>query len=145
MADEINRATPKTQSALVEAMQERTVTAFGRSMNLPRPLFVLATQNPIEMDGTYQLPEAQIDRFLFKSVLSFPSEEELDTILDLTTGTAAVVPSQVLSANDILCGQEHVRSLPTADHVRRAAARCVRLTQINDATAPPEVRQYAEP
>src|ERR1700704_1871176 len=86
LADEINRATPKTQSALLEAMQERTVTAAGRSMALPRPFFVLATQNPIEMEGTYQLPEAQIDRVLFKSVMAFPSEEELDKILDLTTG-----------------------------------------------------------
>ena len=94
LADEINRATPKTQSALLEAMQERTVTSAGRSMALPRPFFVLATQNPIEMEGTYQLPEAQIDRFLFKSVLAFPSEEELDSILDLTTGATHAARSR---------------------------------------------------
>src|SRR6266567_5386670 len=111
LADEINRATPKTQSALLEAMQERTVTAGGRSMPLPRPFFVLATQNSIEMEGTYQLPEAQIDRFLFKSVMAFPSEDELDSILDLTTGATQAVPAQVLSADDILAGQRLVRSV----------------------------------
>src|SRR5258706_3527060 len=88
LADEINRATPKTQSALLEAMQERPVTAAGRSMDLPRPFFVLATQNPIEIVGTLLLLEDQIHRFLFKSVLAFPSEDELDNILDLTTGTS---------------------------------------------------------
>src|SRR5262245_59555101 len=118
LADEINRATPKTQSALLEAMQERTVTAAGRSMALPRPFFVLATQNPIEMEGTYQLPEAQIDRFLFKSVMTFPSEDELDSILDLTTGATQAVPAQVLTVDDILQGQRLVRSVPIAGHVR---------------------------
>src|SRR5438477_11975473 len=136
LADEINRATPKTQSALLEAMQERTVTAAGRSMTLPRPFFVLATQNPIEMEGTYQLPEAQIDRFLFKSVLAFPSEDELDNILDLTTGTVQPVPAQVLSADDILSGQRLVRSVPIAAHVRRAVARFVRRTQHDAADVP---------
>src|SRR3977135_3803121 len=109
LADEINRATPKTQSALLEAMQERTVTAAGRSMPLPRPFFVLATQNPIEMEGTYQLPEAQIDRFLFKSVLAFPSEDALDSILALTTGASTLAPTQVLSAENILSGQRLAR------------------------------------
>jgi MoxR-like ATPase len=142
LADEINRATPKTQSALLEAMQERTVTAGGRSMNLPRPFFVLATQNPIEMEGTYQLPEAQIDRFLFKSVMAFPSEDELDDILDLTTGTAHVVPAQVLSAEDILRGQALARSVPIAAHVRRAVARFVRRTQVDSAEVPSEVKRY---
>jgi MoxR-like ATPase len=142
LADEINRATPKTQSALLEAMQERTVTAGGRSMNLPRPFFVLATQNPIEMEGTYQLPEAQIDRFLFKTVMAFPSEDELDDILDLTTGTAHVVPAQVLSAEDILRGQALARSVPIAAHVRRAVARFVRRTQVDAAEVPSEVRRY---
>ncbi len=131
LADEINRATPKTQSALLEAMQERTVTAAGRSMDLPRPFFVLATQNPIEMEGTFQLPEAQIDRFLFNSVMAFPSEEELDGILDLTTGVTRVVPAQVLCADDILRGQALARSVPIAGHVRRAVARFVRRTQID--------------
>jgi MoxR-like ATPase len=142
LADEINRATPKTQSALLEAMQERTVTSAGRSMALPRPFFVLATQNPIEMDGTYQLPEAQIDRFLFKSVMAFPSEDELDNILDLTTGATQAAPVQVLSADDILGGQRLVRSVPIAAHVRRAVARFVRRTQLDGAEVPPEVKRY---
>src|SRR5215472_866656 len=142
LADEINRATPKTQSALLEAMQERTVTAAGRSMSLPRPFFVLATQNPIEMEGTYQLPEAQIDRFLFNSVMAFPSEEELDDILDLTTGTTRVAPTQVLSPDDILRGQALARSVPIAGHVRRAVARFVRRTQVDGADASAEVKRY---
>jgi MoxR-like ATPase len=142
LADEINRATPKTQSALLEAMQERTVTAAGRSMNLPRPFFVLATQNPIEMEGTYQLPEAQIDRFLFNSVMAFPSEEELDSILDLTTGATQIAPTQVLAADDILRGQTLARSVPIAAHVRRAVARFVRRTQIDDPEVPADVKQY---
>jgi len=142
LADEINRATPKTQSALLEAMQERTVTAAGRSMPLPRPFFVLATQNPIEMEGTYQLPEAQIDRFLFKSVLAFPSEEELDSILDLTTGAAQAVPAQVLTVDDILAGQRLVRSVPIASHVRRAVARFVRRTQLENPDVTADVKRY---
>ena len=142
LADEINRATPKTQSALLEAMQERTVTAAGRSMNLPRPFFVLATQNPIEMEGTFQLPEAQIDRFLFNSVMAFPSEEELDSILDLTTGTTQVAPTQVLSAEDILRGQALVRMVPIAAHARRAVARFARHTQVDGAEAPADVKRY---
>jgi MoxR-like ATPase len=142
LADEINRATPKTQSALLEAMQERTVTAAGRSMALPRPFFVLATQNPIEMEGTYQLPEAQIDRFLFKSVLAFPSEDELDRILDLTTGTAQPALAQVLAESDILRGQALVRSVPIASHVRRAVARFVQRTQVDGAQTDRDVKQY---
>jgi MoxR-like ATPase len=142
LADEINRATPKTQSALLEAMQERTVTAAGRSMPLPRPFFVLATQNPIEMEGTYQLPEAQIDRFLFKSVLAFPSEDELDDILDLTTGAKQTVPARVLTVDDILAGQQLVRSVPIAAHVRRAVARFVRHTQHDNAGVAADVKRY---
>jgi MoxR-like ATPase len=142
LADEINRATPKTQSALLEAMQERTVTAAGRSMNLPRPFFVLATQNPIEMEGTYQLPEAQIDRFLFNSVMAFPSEDELDSILDLTSGVQRPAAAQVLSAEDIIRGQMLTRSVPIASHVRRAVARFVRRTQVEGADAPADVKQY---
>jgi MoxR-like ATPase len=142
LADEINRATPKTQAALLEAMQERTVTSAGRSMALPRPFFVLATQNPIEMEGTYQLPEAQIDRFLFKTVMSFPSEDELDSILDLTTGATQAAPVQVISADDILSGQRLVRSVPIAAHVRRVVARFVRRTQHDGAEVPPDVKRY---
>jgi len=129
LADEINRATPKTQSALLEAMQERTVTVSGRTMSLPEPLFVLATQNPIEMEGTYQLPEAQIDRFLMKTVVAFPSEDELDAILDQTTGTRNAEPQRVLSAAEILELQRLTRAVPIAAHLRRMVARFVIATQ----------------
>lgn len=142
LADEINRATPKTQSALLEAMQEKTVTAAGRTMELPKPFFVLATQNPVENEGTYRLPEAQIDRFLFKSLVSYPSEQELDDILDLTTGTDHHETQKILSAEDILLLQRLVRQVPIAAHVRRAVARFAISTQPNLPGAPPAVTKY---
>ncbi|MGV8841176.1 MAG: AAA family ATPase [Bauldia sp.] len=142
LADEINRATPKTQSALLEAMQERTVTAAGRTMELPRPFFVLATQNPVEMEGTYRLPEAQIDRFLFKSIVNYPGEEELDGILDLTTGVTQHIPQQVLTADDMLLLQRLVRQVPMAAHVRRTIARFALATQPGLAGAAPAVQKY---
>lgn len=142
LADEINRATPKTQSSLLEAMQEGTVTAAGSSMALPKPFFVLATQNPVEMEGTYQLPEAQIDRFLFKSLVRYPSEAELDAILDLTTGTSAAPPRQILSAENILQLQQIVREVPIASHVRRAVARIALQTQPDQPQSPQEVRRF---
>ncbi len=129
LADEINRATPKTQSSLLEAMQEHTVTAAGRSMKLPEPFCVLATQNPIEMEGTYRLPEAQIDRFLFKSVVNYPTEDDLDAILDLTTGVEHSPPQKALAPDDILLLQRLVRQVPIADHVRRSIARFALTTQ----------------
>src|SRR4029077_3237285 len=109
---------------------------------LRHPFFVLATHTPREMEGTYQLPEAQIDRFLFNSVMAFPSEEELDDILDLTTGAIRVAPMQVLSPDDILRGQALARSVPIAGHVRRTVARFVRRTQIDSAEAPADVKRY---
>ena len=142
LADEINRATPRTQSALLEAMQERMVTAGGKTRPLPRPFFVLATQNPLEMDGTYQLPEAQIDRFLMKCIVTFPTEDELDRILDLTTGVDEAPVTQVLTADDLLRGQKLVRSVPIASHVRRAIARFVRSTQPDLQGASAEVLKY---
>ena len=142
LADEINRATPKTQSALLEAMQEKTVTAAGRTMELPKPFFVLATQTPIEMEGTYRLPEAQIDRFLFTSLVNYPAEEELDGILDLTTGVTQGVTQQVLTAEDMLTLQKLVRQVPIASHVRRAVARFARATQPNDPNGAPAVTKY---
>ena len=142
LADEINRATPKTQSSLLEAMQEGTVTVGGASMKLPKPFFVLATQNPVEMEGTYELPEAQIDRFLFKSLVRYPSEDELDAILDLTTGTATANPQQILSAAEILELQRLVRDVPIADHVRRAIARLALDTQPDRPESPEEVRKF---
>lgn len=129
LADEINRATPKTQSALLEAMQERTVTAAGRSMPLPRPFFVLATQNPFEMEGTYVLPEAQVDRFLLKIMVPFPDEDALDAVLDLTTGGEGARVERVLDAERLLALQALTRQVPIASHVRRAVARFVLATQ----------------
>lgn len=142
LADEINRATPKTQSSLLEAMQEGTVTVGGDSMKLPQPFFVLATQNPVEMEGTYILPEAQIDRFLFKSLVRYPDVAELDAILDLTTGAESALPEQVLSAEDILELQRIVRAVPIADHVRRAVAQLSLNTQPSRSEAPEEVRSF---
>jgi MoxR-like ATPase len=142
LTDEINRATPKTQSALLEAMQERTVTAAGRSMELPKPFFVLATQNPIELEGTYRLPEAQIDRFLFKSLVNYPSENDLVGILDLTTGADLPAPKQVLSAAEIIALQRLVRQVPVAAHVTRAIARFAIVTQPDRKDGPAEVVKY---
>ncbi len=144
LADEINRATPKTQSALLEAMQEQTVTAAGTTMAVPQPFFVLATQNPIEMEGTYRLPEAQIDRFLFKSLVVYPSEDELHGILDLTTGVDQPMPQQVLSAEDILLLQKLVRQVPIAAHVQRAVARFAITTQPDRTDGPAEVTKYLQ-
>ncbi len=142
LADEINRATPKTQSSLLEAMQERTVTAAGRTMELPKPFFVLATQNPIEMEGTYRLPEAQIDRFLFKTIVSYPSEAELDGILDLTTGVTQHLTQHILTAEDMLLLQKLVRQVPIAAHVRQTVARFARATQPNMAGGMAQVTKY---
>lgn len=142
LADEINRATPKTQSAMLEAMQEGTVSAAGKTMQLPDPFFVLATQNPIEMEGTYRLPEAQIDRFLFKSLVKYPEEEELQGILDLTTGVKQQVSEQVLSPEDILLLQKLVRQVPIASHIQRAVARFALTTQPSRADSPSEVTKF---
>lgn len=114
LTDEINRATPKTQSALLEAMQERTVTVAGTRYELPEPFFVLATQNPIEMEGTYVLPEAQVDRFLLKVLLPFPSQGVLESIIDATTGTHAQLPDQVLTPEAILALQALTLEVPIA-------------------------------
>jgi MoxR-like ATPase len=142
LTDEINRATPKTQSALLEAMQERTVTTAGSVYDLPEPFFVIATQNPIEMEGTYLLPEAQIDRFFFKVHIPYPPEEVLDMILDRTTGTAETVAEQVLSAEEILHLQSLTRAVPIASHVRKAVVRFMLATQPEGKTASKGVQQY---
>ncbi|MCC6982700.1 MAG: MoxR family ATPase [Bauldia sp.] len=142
LADEINRATPKTQSALLEAMQEHTVTAAGRTMPLPEPFFVLATQNPVEMEGTYRLPEAQIDRFLFKTLVDYPSEEHLHGILDLTTGAVLPEPKQVLEASEIVLLQKLVRQVPVAWHVQRTVARFAVATQPGLPGGSPEIARY---
>ena len=125
LADEINRATPKTQSALLEAMQEQSVTVGGRLHRLENPFMVLATQNPIEMEGTYPLPEAQIDRFFFKLLLHYPSREELARIADLTTAGTPASLREVLDASGILQLRQFVRDVPLADVVKDYAVRLV--------------------
>ena len=126
LADEINRTPPKTQAALLEAMQENQVTAAGFTHRLPQPFFVLATQNPIEQEGTYPLPEAQLDRFMFKILVDYPNEEEELRIIELTTSTTDVPLKHIFSNADILALQEVVRKVPCADHVMRYAMRLAR-------------------
>ncbi|MDX1613529.1 MAG: MoxR family ATPase [Candidatus Promineifilaceae bacterium] len=125
LADEINRATPKTQSALLEAMQEHTVTVANETYPLPEPFFVLATQNPLEMEGTYPLPEAQLDRFLFKVNVLFPSESELGQILERTTGRTLPRIAAVADAGRILAMQDLARQVPMATHVGAYISRLV--------------------
>jgi MoxR-like ATPase len=125
LADEINRTPPKTQAALLEAMQEYHVTAAGRTYPLERPFFVLATQNPIELEGTYPLPEAQLDRFMFNVVVSYLSEDDEVRVVTQTTGTSAPVPARVLSGPDILEYQQLVRQVIVAEDVARYAVRLV--------------------
>ena len=125
LADEINRATPKTQSALLEAMQEQSVTVGGKIHRLESPFMVLATQNPIEMEGTYPLPEAQVDRFFFKLLLQFPSHEELGRIADLTTAGPLPTPHEVLDGPAILQMRQWVREVPLAEIVKDYAVRLV--------------------
>jgi len=144
LADEINRATPKTQSALLEAMQERTVTVAGKRYELPAPFFVLATQNPIEMEGTYILPEAQIDRFFFKVEIPFPAQDVLESIIDTTTGVVAEVVEPVLHPSDVVALQEITRGVPVSAALRSAVSRFVRATQPVTAEAPDVVRRYVK-
>src|SRR6266540_3977954 len=119
LADEINRATPKTQSALLEAMQEHHVTVAGHTYPLPRPFFVLATQNPLEMEGTYPLPEAQLDRFFVKLLVKFPKAQEIETILDRTTEAEDPHAEPVLDGERILAMAKLARQIPIADEIRR--------------------------
>ncbi len=132
LADEINRTPPKTQAALLEAMQERRVTAHGTSYPLPNPFFVLATQNPIEQEGTYPLPEAQLDRFLFNVKLDYPSFEEEIQIVKQTSHTHIDQVQQVLSADDIIAFQNTIRSMPVASNVVEYAVRLVRSSRNPD-------------
>ena len=141
LADEINRATPKTQSALLEAMQERTVTVGTETRQLPVPFFVLATQNPIELEGTYPLPEAQLDRFFFKSLVPFPSQEELLEIARRTTGNTTLQLDAVADAEAILAAQQVAREVPIAEHVLAYAGRLIGATHPNR-TELDSVKQY---
>lgn len=142
LADEINRATPKTQSALLEAMAERTVTVANVSYPLQAPFFVLATQNPLEMEGTYPLPEAQLDRFMFKINVGFPNVDELLLILDRTTGSDQPNAATVADGAQIISMGKLALDLPAEDAVRRFIARLIIATHPEDASAPPMVRQF---
>jgi MoxR-like ATPase len=142
LADEINRATPKTQSSLLEAMQEHQVTVARQRYPLDAPFFVLATQNPLEMEGTYPLPEAQLDRFLFKVMVPFPSEEDLVTIMDRTTGADSVTAEKVCTAAEIVEMQRLARAVPIAPHVTAYAVSLLAATHPDQPRAPQLVREY---
>ncbi|RMH69159.1 MAG: MoxR family ATPase [Gemmatimonadetes bacterium] len=142
LADEINRATPKTQSALLEAMQEHSVTVAGEVRQLDEPFFVLATQNPLEMEGTYPLPEAQLDRFLFKIQVTFPSHAELSEIIDRTTTGHQPTLEKVTSATELIALQRLVPLVPIANHVKDYALRLVLATHPEQADSPEITKQY---
>jgi MoxR-like ATPase len=142
MADEINRASPRTQSALLQAMQERHVTVAGQRHDLPEPFHVLATQNPLEMEGTYPLPEAQLDRFLFKLKVFFPSLEEMIEIMNRTTSAHTATLRPVLGRDDILMLRRLVREVPMAPHVLEHAVKLTLATHPESEFASPEVRKY---
>lgn len=142
LADEVNRATPKTQSALLEAMQEQTVTVGRTRYDLHPPFFVLATQNPLEMEGTYPLPEAQLDRFMFKVNVNFPSAEELVAIVERTTGVTTPEVRKVADGAEIIQMGQLALETPVATHIIRYAADIVVATHPESPTAPNMVRQY---
>ncbi|NLH72418.1 MAG: MoxR family ATPase [Verrucomicrobia bacterium] len=142
LADEINRATPKTQSALLEAMQEHSVTAGGEVRRLAEPFFVLATQNPIDQEGTYPLPEAQLDRFFFKLLVGYPTAEELTEVLNRTTETAQAAVNRVLSREGLIELQQLVRQVPAVSHVKDYAVRLVLATHPKTNTAVPIANQF---
>src|SRR5205085_409773 len=142
LADEINRTPPKTQAALLEAMQERQVSASGHRHPLPDPFFVLATQNPIEQEGTYPLPEAQLDRFLFKVFVGYPSPDEERQIYRLTTGTADMHVTKVLSGHEIPELQTLVRRVPISDHALDYAMALVRSTRTTETEKPDYINKW---
>jgi len=142
LADEINRTPPKTQSALLEAMQELACTVRGNNYKLPAPFFVLATQNPIELEGTYPLPEAQLDRFLFNTVLDYLTPQEEMQVIDLTTTTHIAQADAVTNAGEILEFQQLVRMVPIGESVARYAVDLVRATRPRDEAAPDFVQKY---
>ncbi|MEZ5352218.1 MAG: MoxR family ATPase [Bryobacteraceae bacterium] len=142
LADEVNRTPPKTQSALLEAMQERSCTVRGNHYNLPSPFFVLATQNPIELEGTYPLPEAQLDRFLFNTVLDYLGADDEVKVVGLTTTTKQATVETVTSAEEILTFQQLVRMVPIAEPVARYAVDLVRATRVTTGDAPDFIKKY---
>ena len=142
LADEINRTPPKTQSALLEAMQEYSVTVLGKTYNLQPPFYVLATQNPIELDGTYPLPEAQLDRFIFNIIIGYPSEEEELRVVNTTTSGDIPTPDAVSGASEVLLFQKLVRKVPIADEVGRYVIQFVRATRPGNPEAPDFINRY---
>ena len=142
LADEINRATPKTQSAMLETMQEFSITVAGRSYQLERPFFVLATQNPIEQEGTYPLPEAQLDRFFFKLVVGYSSQEEMSSIIDRTTRGEIIEPQKIMDGAEILKWQQLVREVILAKHVQDYIVRLTLATHPEGQFALPITNQY---
>jgi MoxR-like ATPase len=142
LADEVNRATPKTQSALLEAMQERAVTVAGETRPLPRPFFVMATQNPIEMEGTYPLPEAQLDRFLLKALVPFPSSDDLVAVVERTTGDVSPTVESVADGPVLAAMIDLTRQVPVASHVVQHAVDLVVASHPEEPKAPEMVRRY---
>jgi len=142
LADEINRTPPKTQAALLQAMQEHEVSAAGETHHLDEPFFVLATQNPIEQEGTYPLPEAQLDRFMFNLWVDYPSYDEEQIIVKTTTSAAEAQVGKVLSGSEIIGLQSLVRRVPVADNVVQFAVKLVRRTRPNEAEAPQFIKDY---
>ena len=144
LADEINRTPPKTQAALLQAMQEHVVTAGGKTYPLPAPFFVLATQNPIEQEGTYPLPEAQLDRFMFELRLSYPSRAEEETIVEQTTGMTRAAVAPVLDAPALRSMQDLVRRIAVSRQLIRASVALTRMTRPSESDAPSVVREYVD-
>jgi MoxR-like ATPase len=142
LADEINRTPPKTQSALLEAMQEKSVTTAGKNYKLPAPFFVLATQNPIEQEGTYPLPEAQLDRFMFNIWVDYPSFQEELAIVKSTTSDSDIVLNHILNAEQILAYQDLIRRIPVTDHVMEYAVKLVGKTRLNSELAPQLTKDF---
>jgi MoxR-like ATPase len=142
LADEINRATPKTHSALLEAMQEKTVTAGNTTYKLPDPFFVLATQNPLELEGTYPLPEAQLDRFIFKLDVKFPTEEELLNIVNITTGTRGLESQKLFNADKIKEMRDIAIEVPVADAVAKYAMEVVIKSHPELEKSPESIKKY---
>ncbi len=144
LADEINRTPPKTQAALLQAMQEHEVTAAGTTYKLPEPFFVLSTQNPIEQEGTYPLPEAQLDRFMFELRVEYPSEAEEEEMVEETTGEEVATITPVLSGADLIEMQQLVRRIPAPKIVVRSAVQLARMTRPGSDQAPPVVKEFVD-
>jgi MoxR-like ATPase len=144
LADEINRTPPKTQAALLQAMQEHQVTVGGQTYALPEPFFVLATQNPIEQEGTYPLPEAQLDRFMFELRVGYPSQAEEEAIVEQTTGSSGAALEPVLDGKQLLAMQALVRRIPVSKQLIQSAVTLARMTRPNEAGAPTQIREYVE-